>query len=102
MHVLYEVIDVYFNTVHVLYEVIDVYFNTVLYEVIAIDVYFIFLKGLKDAEEFVVVRALHALISLVELALLQKPIINEFIDDVVPFLCHPVSTMMILDTVKLS
>ena len=38
-----------------------------------------------------VVRALQALTSLVELALLQKPIINEFVDDVVPFLSHPVS-----------
>lgn len=46
-------------------------------------------QGLKDAEEFVVVRALQALTSLVELALLQKPIIYEFIDDVCPFLCHP-------------
>jgi len=46
-------------------------------------------QGLKDVEEFVVVRALQAITSLVKLALLQKPIINEFIADVVPFLIHP-------------
>jgi len=43
----------------------------------------------------VVVSALKALMSLVELELLQKPIIYEFIDDVTRFLCHPVRTFII-------
>ncbi|XP_047134081.1 phosphoinositide 3-kinase regulatory subunit 4 isoform X1 [Hydra vulgaris] len=46
-------------------------------------------QGLKDTEEFVVVRALQALTSLVDLGLLQKPIITEMLIDVVPFVSHP-------------
>ncbi|CAH1773990.1 unnamed protein product [Owenia fusiformis] len=46
-------------------------------------------QGLSDTEEFVIQKALSAMTSLTELGLLQKPILHEFIVEVVPFLCHP-------------
>ena len=52
---------------------------------------FVFFQGLKDCEEFVVCKALHALTCLAELLLLQKPTLQDCVGDVVPFLCHPVS-----------
>lgn len=52
---------------------------------------FLSLQGLSDTEEYVVHKTLGALQSLVELGLMQKVIIMEFVQDVVPLLAHPVS-----------
>ena len=41
-------------------------------------------------EEFVIYKTLRALAALTELNLLQKPILQELITEVVPFLSHPV------------
>ncbi|XP_040818967.1 phosphoinositide 3-kinase regulatory subunit 4 isoform X3 [Ochotona curzoniae] len=46
-------------------------------------------QGLSDAEEFVIVKALHALTWMCQLGLLQKPHVYEFASDIAPFLCHP-------------
>ncbi|XP_072035782.1 phosphoinositide 3-kinase regulatory subunit 4-like isoform X1 [Amphiura filiformis] len=48
-------------------------------------------QGLCDSEEFVICKALTALTTLVELGLLQKPIILDLTSEVVPYLCHPSS-----------
>ena len=49
------------------------------------------LQGLSDVEEFVIYKTLRALAALTELNLIQKPILQELINEVVPFLSHPVS-----------
>ena len=49
------------------------------------------LQGLCDSEEFVICKALTALTSLIELGLLQKPVILDLGQEIVPNLCHPVS-----------
>ncbi|XP_065061458.1 phosphoinositide 3-kinase regulatory subunit 4-like [Rhopilema esculentum] len=46
-------------------------------------------QGLKDNEEFVICKAIHALTCLTQLCLLQKPVLESFISEVLPFLCHP-------------
>ncbi|XP_033636552.1 phosphoinositide 3-kinase regulatory subunit 4-like [Asterias rubens] len=46
-------------------------------------------QGLCDSEEFVICKALTALTSLIELGLLQKPIILDLASEIVPNLCHP-------------
>ncbi|XP_052829468.1 phosphoinositide 3-kinase regulatory subunit 4 [Octopus bimaculoides] len=46
-------------------------------------------QGLSDSEEFVIYRSLGALSSLVELGLIQKIMLYDFIQEVVPFLAHP-------------
>ena len=46
-------------------------------------------QGLKDTEEYVVLKALRALVSMSNLQLLQKPSMLGFMHDIVPFLCHP-------------
>lgn len=48
------------------------------------------LQGLNDPEEFVVHKALGTLTSLTELSLVQKPLLYDFVKDVVPLLAHPV------------
>lgn len=49
------------------------------------------LQGLSDTEEFVIHKTLGALKTMVELGLMQKQVILEFVSDVVPLLAHPVS-----------
>eukprot|EP00794_Sanderia_malayensis_P015350 gene15350-16926_t len=46
-------------------------------------------QGLKDSEEFVVCKAIHALTCLAELFLLQKPNLQQFLAEIVPFFYHP-------------
>ncbi|XP_041377701.1 phosphoinositide 3-kinase regulatory subunit 4-like [Gigantopelta aegis] len=46
-------------------------------------------QGLSDSNEFVVHKAIGALASLAELGLMQKPMLQEFVQEVVPFLAHP-------------
>ncbi|XP_013397860.1 phosphoinositide 3-kinase regulatory subunit 4 [Lingula anatina] len=46
-------------------------------------------QGLSDIEEFVIHKALAAVTSLVELGLIQKPILHELLKEIVPFLAHP-------------
>ncbi|KAK2148717.1 hypothetical protein LSH36_486g02011 [Paralvinella palmiformis] len=46
-------------------------------------------QGLSDVEEFVIYKTLRALAALTELNLLQKAILQELINEVVPFLSHP-------------
>ncbi|XP_064641912.1 phosphoinositide 3-kinase regulatory subunit 4-like isoform X2 [Lineus longissimus] len=46
-------------------------------------------QGLSDTEEQVIQKTLSALTSMVELGLLQKPLLHEFLTEVVCFLCHP-------------
>ncbi|XP_067658475.1 phosphoinositide 3-kinase regulatory subunit 4-like [Haliotis asinina] len=46
-------------------------------------------QGLSDPEEYVVHKALGAIKSLSELGLLQKPMLQEFVQEIVPFLAHP-------------
>jgi len=50
-----------------------------------------YIQGLSDVEEFVIYKTLRALAALTELNLLQKAILQELINEVVPFLSHPVS-----------
>ena len=49
-------------------------------------------QGLSDTEEFVVSKALNTLTCMAELGLLQKPALQELVSDIVPYLCHPVSS----------
>ena len=49
-------------------------------------------QGLSDTEEFVVSKALNTLTCMAELGLLQKPALQELESDIVPYLCHPVSS----------
>ena len=49
-------------------------------------------QGLSDTEEFVVSKALNTLTCMAELGLLQKPALQELVSDIVPSLCHPVSS----------
>lgn len=53
-------------------------------------------QGLSDPEEFVVHKTLGALTALTELGLIQKSMLQEFLQEVVPFLAHPVSVWLIL------
>ncbi|KAJ8021698.1 Phosphoinositide 3-kinase regulatory subunit 4 [Holothuria leucospilota] len=46
-------------------------------------------QGLYDSEEFVICKAANALKALIELKLLQKPVILELARDCIPCLCHP-------------
>ncbi|PVD36888.1 hypothetical protein C0Q70_03878 [Pomacea canaliculata] len=46
-------------------------------------------QGLSDTEEFVIHKTLGALKTMVELGLMQKQVILEFVNDVVPLLAHP-------------
>ncbi|KAL5015431.1 hypothetical protein ScPMuIL_009701 [Solemya velum] len=46
-------------------------------------------QGLNDPEEFVVQKSLGALKALTELGLLQKPMLHDFVQDVVAYLAHP-------------
>lgn len=46
-------------------------------------------QGLSDPEEFVVHKTLGALTALTELGLIQKSMLQEFLQEVVPFLAHP-------------
>lgn len=46
---------------------------------------------MSDTEEFVIHKTLGALKTMVELGLMQKQVILEFVSDVVPLLAHPVS-----------
>lgn len=46
-------------------------------------------QGLADSEEFVIVKTLKALSSIVELGLLQRGTTNELMKDVAAFLIHP-------------
>ena len=41
-------------------------------------------------------KAMSALTNLVELGLLQKPVILDLTSEVVPYLCHPVSIVSYL------
>lgn len=51
-------------------------------------------QGLSDPEEFVVHKTLGALTALTELGLIQKSMLQEFLQEVVPFLAHPVSVWL--------
>lgn len=53
-------------------------------------------QGLSDPEEFVVHKTLGALTALTELGLIQKSMLQEFLQEVVPFLAHPVSVWLTL------
>ncbi|ELT97398.1 hypothetical protein CAPTEDRAFT_159025 [Capitella teleta] len=46
-------------------------------------------QGLSDAEEYVIHKTLNALKSLTELGLLQKPILHELLQDIMPLFVHP-------------
>ncbi|XP_033097119.1 phosphoinositide 3-kinase regulatory subunit 4-like [Anneissia japonica] len=46
-------------------------------------------QGLADSEEFVICKALNAFSSLVEIGLIDKLLVRDLTNEIVPYLCHP-------------
>lgn len=82
------------HNVHAISLYLVCYYSYVCY--ITINPIYWLIQGLSDPEEFVVHKTLGALTALTELGLIQKSMLQEFLQEVVPFLAHPVSVWLML------